>query len=492
MNQQEKAVEKEQILDALKAQKQQDALQETRKKKAQNTKPFSYWLEKNHYYHHRLKKFYRFTIPEGMRVLALQCKNGYLLDAVKPSYGVGVDTDLAMITQAKETYARHNFYHGTLADVQERLPFDYIMLSSATMDAYDVQSLFESLKPFCHAGTRIVIESQSYLWRPALWCAERLGLRKPTIFKNWLTQEDIINFLYLSQYQLVHTSDFLLLPVYLPIISTIFNALLVHVPVLKRLCLHQAIVARPMFIKRDTQDYTVSVIIPCKNEKGNIEAAVKRIPQMGKFTELIFVYGASVDGTFEEIKRVAQKYPDRSISMYKQKQKGKGDAVRLGFDYAIGDIVMILDADLTMPPEELPKFYYALTENKGECINGSRLVYTMESEAMRPLNFLANRFFSELFSWLLSQRVKDTLCGTKVLWKEDYQMIARNRAYFGSFDPFGDFDILFGAAKLHLKLLDIPVHYKSRSYGTTQIRRFYCGWILLGMSFLAMKKFKFK
>lgn len=491
MNQHKQAVEKEQILDALKTQNQ-DAIQCTSKKKAQESKPFSHWLEKNHYYHHRLKKFYRFTVPEGMRVLALQCKNGYLLDAVKPGYGVGVDTDLAMITEAKETYARHNFYHGTLADIQERLPFDYIMLSSVTMDAYDVQSLFESLKPFCHAGTRIVIDTHSYLWQPILWCAEKLRLRRPTAFKNRLTQEDVTNLLYLSNYQPVHQSNFLLLPVYLPLISTFFNAVLAHVPLLKRLCLHQAVVARPLFVKRDTQDYTVSVIIPCKNEKGNIEAAVKRTPQMGKFTELIFVYGNSVDGTFEEMKRVAQKYPERSISIYKQKEKGKGDAVRLGFDYAIGDVVMILDADLTMPPEELPKFYYALTENKGECINGSRLVYNMESGAMRPLNYAANRFFSSLFSWLLGQRVKDTLCGTKVLWKEDYQMIARNRSYFGNFDPFGDFDLLFGAAKLHLKLLDVPVHYKNRSYGTTQIRRFYCGWILLGMSLLAMKKFKFK
>ena len=492
MNQEKKTVEKEHILDALKAQTKQDALQQTQKKKAQESKPFSYWIEKNHYYHHRLKKFYRFIIPEGMRVLALQCKNGYLLDAVKPSCGVGIDTDLAMITEAKETYARHNFYHGTLADIQERLPFDYIMLSSVTMDTYDVQSLFESLKPFCHAGTRIVIDTQSYFWQPLLWCAEKFGLRRPAAFKNWLTQEDITNLLYLSNYQPVHRSEFLLLPVYLPLISTFFNAIFAHVPLVKRLCLHQAVVARPLFIKRDTQDYTVSVIIPCKNEKGNIESAVKRTPHMGKFTELIFVYGNSADGTLEEIKRVAQKYPERSISIYKQKGKGKGDAVRLGFDYAIGDIVMILDADLTMPPEELPKFYYALTENKGECINGSRLVYSMEQKAMPPLNYAANRFFSELFSWLLGQRVKDTLCGTKVLWKEDYQMIARNRAFFGSFDPFGDFDLLFGAAKLHLKLLDVPVHYKNRSYGTTQIRRFYCGWILLAMSFLAMKKFKFK
>jgi hypothetical protein len=430
------------------------------KKVPQDEKPYAYWLEKNHYYHHRLKKFYRSTIPEGMRVLALQCKNGYLLDAVKPSYGVGLDDNPAFIAQAKETFCRHHFYTGSLHDLQEKDPFDYIMLSSITMDIYDIQALFESLKPFCHAGTRIVIDSYCYLWEPALRLTQKFGLRRKTIFKNWVTMGDLKNLLYLADYQVVHQSRFMLLPVYLPVISTIFNAIIKHIPGINRLCLHQAIVARPTFIKRDGQDYTVSVVIPCKNEKGNIEAAVKRVPQMGKFTELIFVDGHSTDGTLDEIKRVANKYPDKSISIHVQKGKGKADAVRLGFDYAVGDILMILDADLTAAPEELPKFYYALVQNKGECINGSRLVYDMENGAMRLLAFFANFFFGKLISWLLSQPVKDTLCGTKVLFKEDYNAIARNRSYFGKFDPFGDFDLLFGAAKMNLKIVDIPVHYE--------------------------------
>ncbi len=471
---------------------EQKAQKRELKKVPEDQKPYSYWLEKNHYYHHRLKKFYRFTIPEGMRVLSLQCKNGYLLDAVKPSYGVGIDTDPAVIAEAKETYSRYHFYASGLNGLDEKEPFDYIMLSSITMDTYDIQALFETLKPFCHAGTRIVIDSYSYVWEPLLRLTQKFGLRRKTEFKNWVTPGDLRNLLYLADYQEVHQSRFMLLPVYLPVISTIFNTIIKHIPGINRLCLHQAIVARPTFIKRDAQDYTVSVVIPCKNEKGNIEAAVKRTPQMGKFTELIFVDGNSVDGTLDEIKRVAKKYPDKSISIHVQKGKGKADAVRLGFDYAIGDILMILDADLTAAPEELPKFYYALVQNKGECINGSRLVYDMEHGAMRLLAFFANFFFGRLISWLLSQRVKDTLCGTKVLWKEDYNAIARSRSYFGKFDPFGDFDLLFGAAKMNLKIVDIPVHYKDRTYGTTQIRKFYCLWILLAMCAIATKKFKFR
>lgn len=230
----------------------------------------------------------------------------------------------------------------------------------------------------------------------------------------------------------------------------------------------------------------------CRNERGNVEAAVTRCPTMGKSTEIIFVEGHSRDNTLEEIQRVQKAYPEKNIRWYVQSGIGKGDAVRLGFAQAQGDILMILDGDLTAPPEELPKFFNALIDGNGEFINGSRLVYGMESGAMRILNLIANYCFGLGFSWLLGQPIKDTLCGTKVLFKSDYEKIEKNRAFFGDFDPFGDFDLLFGAAKLHLKIIDMPVHYKSRSYGTSQISRFKHGFLLLCMSFLALKKFKFK
>ena len=472
--------------------KKEGFLQQVRKKFPVDDKPFSYWLEKNHYYHHRLKKFYRFSVPEGARVLALQCKNGYLLDAVRPTYGVGIDNDPAMITQAKEAYPRYHFYAGTLADLSLNETFDYVLLSSVTMDTYDVQSLFEALKPFCHAGTRLVLDTFTTAWEPLLWAAQKLGIRRQTVFKNRLSVNDIENLLHLADFEVVNRSRFMLMPVYVPFFSTICNTILKHVPLLDRFCLHRSLVARPMFKERRFDEHAVSIIIPCRNEKGNIEEAVKRTPQLGACTELIFVEGNSHDGTLEEIKRVKAAYPERSISYYVQSGKGKADAMRLGFDRAIGDIVMILDGDLTMPPEELPKFYYALINNKGECINGSRMVYVMENGAMQVLGFAANYFFGRICSWLLGQKVKDTLCGTKVLWKEDYDAIARNRTFFGNFDPFGDFDLLFGAAKLNLKIIDMPVHYKNRTYGTTQIRKFYCLWILLAMCVIACKRFKLR
>ena len=212
---------------------------------------------------------------------------------------------------------------------------------------------------------------------------------------------------------------------------------------------------------------------------------------MGSHTELIFVEGHSQDDTIEQCRRVAAVTPDKDIKIFTQNGRGKGDAVRLGFSKASGDILIILDADLSVAPEDLPQFYDALVTGKGEFINGSRLVYAKDPQAMRFLNLLGNKFFALLLSRLLGQPIKDTLCGTKVLYRNDYGRIAGSRAYFGDFDPFGDFDLLFGAAKLNLKIVEAPIRYRQRTYGTTNISRFSHGWLLLRMSAYAARKLLF-
>jgi len=460
-------------------------------KQKKKKKSFDYWLKKNRYYHRSIVKFYRFVIPKKSRVLQINCKNGYVLQAVQPSVGVGLDNDEDAIASAQQQCSEFQFYTDSLEDIPDQI-FDYIILTSVTMEEPDIQDLFVQLRRFSDSNTRIIIDTYSYLWEPILWLTQKLGLRRPTNFRNWISQKDLHNFLYLSDFEVVTTYWHTLLPMYIPLISTIFNSILIHLPIINRLCLHNVTIARPTIKKHDPKEYRVSVVIPCRNEKGNVESAVLRCPQMGAGTEIIFVEGGSQDGTLDEIKRVIKKYPEKDISFFVQDGKGKSNAVRKGFAQARGGVLMILDADLTVPPEELPKFFDALMHGKGELINGSRLVYGMESGAMRFLNLLANFFFSVLFSWLLGQKLKDTLCGTKVLFKKDYEKIAKNRSFFGNFDPFGDFDLLFGAAKLNFKIVDMPVHYKSRIYGSTQIRRFLHGWILLCMSFLALRKFKFR
>jgi glycosyltransferase involved in cell wall biosynthesis len=320
--------------------------------------------------------------------------------------------------------------------------------------------------------------------------AEWFGLREQGPPSNRLASADVVNLLRLAEWEPISIQHRVLFPFYLGGLGQVINRVLT--PILPLFCLSVFVVARPLRpVEQQARRLSVSVIIPARNEAGNIAAAVERIATMGTGTELIFVEGHSRDDTWSQIQRTAAEHPHLSIKILRQTGKGKGDAVRAGFAAATGDILMILDADLTMPPEELPKFYEVIASGKAEFANGVRLVYPMDEKAMQFLNLCANKTFGLIFTWLLGQPVKDTLCGTKALSRAHYEKIAANRAYFGDFDPFGDFDLLFGAAKLNLKIADIPIRYRQRTYGETNIQRWRHGWLLLRMVIFAARKLKF-
>lgn len=369
--------------------------------------------------------------------------------------------------------------------------FDFILISDALGEVYDVQSLFHSLKKFATDDTRIIFNYHSYYWKPFLDLAEYVGLKKKTMKANWLNEDDIWNLLELEDMEIIKKERRYLFPFSIAGITQFFNKYVARLPIVNFLCLTNFVVARkkpsslPLHLK-------ISTVIPARNEKGNIERAVRELRQyLLDGDELIFVEGHSQDKTWEEIQRVIQKYPKVNIKAYRQKGKGKADAVRLGFAKASGDWLFIWDADLTVPPEDYPKFSVAARNGKGEYINGSRLVYPMEKQAMQFLNVIGNRFFSIAFSWMLGQQIKDTLCGSKAISKSNYQRLLKNRRYFGDFDPFGDFDLIFGAAKLNLKFIEIPIRYRARTYGKTNISRFTHGWLLLKMLFFSLGKMKF-
>ena len=368
--------------------------------------------------------------------------------------------------------------------------FDVVILSNVIGYWSDIQTRLEGLRKVCHAGTRLMITHYSALWQPLIRLTERLGLKKRQPYASWLAPEDIANLIDLAGFDVVRKNFKILCPIYIPIIAEFCNYVLANLPFFWRLSLLEIVSARLAPQPEFREEQSVTILIPTHNERGNIEPALRRVPKMGSHTEIIFVDGHSSDGTMEEIEKQMKAFPELDIAAYTQDGKGKGDAVRKGFGLAKGDILMILDADLTVPPEDLPKFYEAIVSGKGEFINGTRLVYPMEKEAMRFLNTLGNKFFSRAFTYLLEQRFKDTLCGTKVLTNENYRKLAANRHYFGDFDPFGDFDLIFGAAKLNLKIVEVPIRYRARTYGDTSISRFKHGWILLKMCVFALRKIK--
>ncbi len=450
-----------------------------------------YWAEKNRIYHDELRNFYRHHILPGCSVLEVGCATGDLLAAIPTDDKVGIDRCEQMIRRAKSGHPDIRFIvmDGALPALRKK--FDYIILSDLLGHLDDIQQTLSALQAVCHRRSRILMNSYNHLWQPLLALAEQLGLKMPERQQNWLNSHDISNFLELAGFTVLHEQRRMLLPARVPVLGTLCNKLLAHLPGLSRLCLIRYVVARPSPKPYEAQQLSLSVIIPARNEAGTIEEAVQRIPDVGAFTEIIFIEGHSTDHTLKEIERVAHQYGNlRKISWAVQEGRGKADAVRLGFRMARGDILVILDADLTVPPEDLPKFFEGLASNKMEFANGCRLVYPLEEESMQYLNLVGNKCFSQIFTWLLNQPVKDTLCGTKALFRKDYCMLEKHRNYFGDFDPFGDFDLLFGAARMNLEIKDIPVHYQRRHYGETNIQRWRHGWLLLRMSWLALLKIK--
>lgn len=440
-------------------------------------------------YHSLLQRLFSFIVPAGQRVLELGCGLGDLLAAVRPARGVGVDFSPAMLDLARERHPDLVFCEADATRFRSEERFDYIIASDLVNDAPDVQALFENLHHAAFQHTRLVINFYNSLWRPLLAFAEAIGAKAPTPPQNWLSLADVKNLLELAGWEVIRTDTRILWPLKTPLLGPLLNRWLA--PLLKHFCLAVFVVARPRPLPINFRQYSCTVVIPARNEAGNIEPAVLRTPELGAGTELIFIEGHSKDNTWEEIQRVQAKYPSRNIKALKQKSSGKGGAVREAFAAATGDILFILDADLTMPPEELVKFYEALRRNQADFVNGCRLVYPMEDQAMQFLNMIANKCFGLAFSWLLGQPLKDTLCGTKVLFRAQYEAIARNRAYFGDFDPFGDFDLLFGAAKLNQKIIEMPIRYQARTYGSTNIHRWRHGWLLLRMTWFAARRFKF-
>jgi len=404
------------------------------------------------YYYRDLKNLLKFIVPKNSTSINLKVNNGKL-------------------------------------QIKTSKKYDYLILNNLVGDLTDIQKSFNKLKNISHARTRIVITYYNHLWEPVLKFASLMGWRKQAKEQNWLDNKDIENLLGLASLDVVARRKRMLVPIHIPVISDFINKWIAPLPLLNIFCLTTWIVAKPKI--SSTKNYSVSIIIPARNEEGNIAKIIPQISKFGTKQEVIFVEGHSKDNTWDEINKELNKKRKRGLTIkaYQQKGYGKADAVQLGFSKATGDILMILDADLSVSPTNLYKFYNVLSFGVGEFANGTRLVYPMETDAMRTLNKIGNSIFSLLFTWILGQRFRDTLCGTKVLFKIDYEKIIKNRKKPDNLDPFGDFDLIFGAIKQNLKVVEIPIRYKERVYGSTNINRFRHGLILAKMTFFAYKEF---
>jgi len=448
------------------------------------------WIQRNRYYYDWIKRTLRYIIEPGKRVLEIRCQTGHLLDAVEPAYGVGVEISAKLVAIAAAKYPRLRFVCCDPESLELDEKFDYIVLSHI-FDTVDVMAVLNHARTCCHAGTRLIVYSYNHLWEPVLGLASRLKLRAPFVEPSWLSEYDITGFLTLAGFEVLRIHRRLLFPKWLPIVSSLLNDLLAFLPGFRRLSMVQMIVARPKPLVLEERDVSVSVVIPCRNERDNILPAIERIPEMGNHTEIIFCDDKSTDGTANEVERVMRIHPHRDIRLVEGPGICKAENVWTGFRAARGDVLMILDGDLAVMPEELPYFFKALVSGVGEFINGSRLVYPVPQQAMKFSNMIGNKLFSGLFSYLLDQRVKDTLCGTKALWRKDWTRLERNLGHWGMQDRWGDYELLFGASKLHLRICDLPVHYQERVYGVTKMTKVFSnGLRMLGICWGAWRRLK--
>ncbi|HLY24785.1 MAG TPA: glycosyltransferase [Aggregatilineales bacterium] len=467
------------------------------------------WFVRNHIYHQQIIQVCRPFLHPDARVLELGCSTGDLLAELEPPYGLGIDISGMSIQQARTRFPHLEWLQADVENLpnDERLsqPFDLIIIEDLLGFIQDIETFLTTIKRLSHSRTRLVVSTWNWLWEPILRLGERVKLKAPDLMlrENWLAASAVKNFLTLGGYSTLLVQPGLLLPLQVPFLSGLVNSFS-YAPLFRRFTLLTTLVAARE-VEQPRTDCDVSVIIPTRNEVGNIAALVNRVPEMGTHTELIFVDGNSSDGTVEEIHRQIQECPEKDIKFLAQTppdiqddmpnlmlKLGKGDAVRKGFEAASGDMLMILDSDISVAPEDLPKFYDALVNGKGQFANGTRFIYSQERGAMRSLNRVGNVLFSFTFSWLLGQAITDTLCGTKVIYRRDYDQIAANRARFGNFDPFGDFDLLFGSAWLGQRIVEIPIRYAARTYGQSKVRISSHGPLLIRMSLIALWHFKIK
>jgi len=448
------------------------------------------WIRRNWYYYECLKRLLRHLVDPGKRVLNIRCQTGFLLDALRPSYGVGVEISPEMIAVARAAHTHFSYYEAFPEDFIAQEKFDYILLCDVGEFA-DVHGALLRLQAACQRHTRVLIYSYNDLWELLIALAQRLRLKMPQTQQNWLSEHDLIGLLTLTGFEWLKTYRIVLFPKYIPLFSAFINRVVAKLPLIRHLCMIEVLVARAAPKPIDPSEVTVSVIVPCKDERGNIESAVTRLPELGRSMEIIFCDDKSTDGTADEVRRMQTLYPEREIHLVPGPGICKSKNVWTGFEAATGDILVILDADLSVMPEELPYFIDAITRGGAELVNGSRLVYPIPKAAMRGANVVGNKFFSAVFSYLLGQRIKDTLCGTKVLWRSDWERIRPLIGTWGTLDRWGDYELLFGAARRNLRILDLPVHYQERTFGVTKMTQVLRNGLLMlkmcGYGFVRLK-----
>ena len=435
----------------------------------------------------------RALVPPGESVLDAGCGDGDILEALRPARGLGIDLCAKQIDAARRRASPGLEFRRMTMESSAQIDelFDHILLVNVLGEMVDIRTTLQQLRRLCKPTSRVILCTRSLPWWPVFALTQRLGLSRKSLKENWLSRSDVEMFIKLSDFEIVTQTRFF--PLFAPGVDGGRSPLrwLASLPLLHRLGVYELTLLRPAAFPRVESKLSTSVVVPCKNEQDNIDELVRRIPDFGDGVEMIFVDDKSTDATAAKIRENIKSHPEKTIRLVDGPGQGKGAAVRAGFAQAKGDVYMILDADMSVAPEALPEFHESLASQKGDFINGSRMVYPLVGQAMRPANIVGNKLFALLFSFLLRQPVKDTLCGTKAVLAANYRRLMDARAWWDDTDRWGDYDWIFGAAKNHLKIVEQPVHYFERTGGETKmVKRLNNALIMLRMCWLAFRRLR--
>ena len=448
------------------------------------------WRRRNRYYHQKIAEYLRFIVPEGESLLLIGCEDGRLLDVLAPSRGFGVDCSEEMIALAGKRRPQHRYLAASDYAFELDESFEYIVLNDMTGEVHDLFSLLQRIAGLCTRTSRVVIVQHNYLWRPVLRLAARLRLKRPEARQNWLSVGDLRVFLDGVGFETIDVRSKLFCPKRLLGLGSAANWVAGLVPFVHRLAGTEILIARLEAHRPDPSTRSASIVLTTRDERENIEPMVKAIPDVGRETEIIFVEGHSTDGTPEEIERVIKGYPEKRIRLLRQTGVGQGDAIRTGFAAATGDVIILLEADQTSPPEDVLKAFEIVASGRSDYVNGSRFIYPRARGSMPVRNAVGNILFAVWFTWFLGQRTSDVLCGLKAIDRRQFARLLGNWEFLGVFDPFGDFELLFGAARLGLKISEVPTRYTARAYGTPKSRFVKHGMMLARMARRATLEFK--
>tara|TARA_B110000977_G_scaffold125183_1_gene160299 strand:+ start:1495 stop:2904 length:1410 start_codon:yes stop_codon:yes gene_type:complete len=352
-------------------------------------------------------------------------------------------------------------------EINKNLNFDHIVIADIEHQKFITKNLID-LNEKIDNECRVIVLSKSIFWSTLINFYKKIKNIGPDK-NNFLPYSNLRKIFLNTNFEIVKNEKIIFFPFQFSLLTKFINQIF-RFPVLNFFCMINLTVLKKVQKKNyQAEGKKISFIIPCKNEGGNIKFFYEKIINSTINAEFLFGNDNSSDNTLDEIKKLQQAIPNKEIKIYDGPGVCKSENVYKGINLASGEIILIYDADLTVSFDDLVNSINLLLKTDADFINCTRMIMPQQKNAMKFLNFYGNLFFAFLFSILFKQKITDTLCGTKIFFKKDWEQIKKYNNTWGAKDLWGDFDLLLGAYKNNLKIVENPISYTDRKEDETKM-----------------------